>query len=119
MNSVGFSTMYARSWGFQTPEGVGDVLRDSSYCLTAIPPERIGLNGEYDHYGLVKRVHKALTTHLPIEALQSLRISQRGGVVVLKGNLPDRQILDQVVNIALNVMGTFAVESYGVKCGNL
>lgn len=88
------------------------------YALfSTIPPERIGLNGEYDHNGLSKRVMAAFEANVAIAALEDLRVTQRGRVVILMGRLPQAQILSQLVNIALSVEGTGDVETTGIRIG--
>ena len=86
----------------------------SSFFKT-IPPERVGLNGEYDHNGLAKRVYQTLRKQFSGQHLEKLRITQRGRVVILVGQVPDRQILRQMADIASRVMGATYVEIDGVK----
>ncbi len=115
MNSLGFSTNFEQSWDLQEsliPYGAPGELWP---LFKTIPPERVGLNGEYDHSGLAKRVSLALRNQFSAASLEHLRINQRGRVVVLSGRVPDREILMQMVDAALEVMGTFDVETYGVK----
>ena len=81
----------------------------------SIPPERIGLNGEYDHSGLAKRVFQAYRMQFPAAELQDLRVTQRGRVVVLAGMLSDSELLDQLVAIALEIEGAAAVETNGIR----
>ena len=80
-----------------------------------IPPERVGLNGEYDHSGLAKRVHLAFQQAFSAEQIQSLCVSQRGRVVVLKGQVSGK-LLRQLVEIATKTHGTTDVETYAVTC---
>lgn len=79
-----------------------------------IPPERVGIQGEYDHEGLAKRIRLAFCDHLEAEDLDRLRITQRGRVVVLVGSVANQQTLTQLVDIALEVYGTATVETHGV-----
>ncbi len=88
-----------------------------SLLCQSIPPERVGLNGEFDYYGLAKRVMVALKEQLPAEGIAHLQITQRGRVVVLLGKISDSVLLSQVVKIALGIHGTAEVETYGVKVG--
>ncbi len=83
--------------------------------LNTIPPERVGLNGEYDHSGLAKRVWQAFQADFSAAKLESLRVTQRGKVVVLMGNLAAAAELEQMVAIALNVDGAIAVETTGIR----
>ena len=84
-----------------------------SHWLLNIPPERIGLNGEFDYYGLSKRV----SHHLSAKAdgsLGHLKVRQRGRVVVLSGQLGSPYQLREVVSLAMSVDGVDEVETYGV-----
>lgn len=83
--------------------------------LSAIPPERVGLNGEYDHSGLAKRVMRALQARFSIQDLEGLRVTQRGKVVILMGSIRSRAALEQLSAIALNVEGAIAVETTGLR----
>jgi hypothetical protein len=85
-----------------------------SSLFRSIPPERIGLNGEYDHGGLAKRVKKTLLSKFSAEQLQALSIAQRGRVVILTGKLPDRAHLEKIVETALSVSGAISVETHGI-----
>ncbi|NJN49798.1 MAG: hypothetical protein HC805_08585, partial [Alkalinema sp. RL_2_19] len=65
----------------------------STTCLLAqIPPERVGLNGEYDHSGLAKRVQLALQQRFGA-AIAHLEIAQRGRVVILTGKSLDSRLV--------------------------
>jgi osmotically-inducible protein OsmY len=81
----------------------------------AIPPERVGLNGEYDQSGLAKRVAQAFDTSL--EDVETLWVAQTGGTVVLKGKVPSQEYLDQAVSIAGGVSGATSVDSSQVTVG--
>lgn len=87
-----------------------------SYSLfQTIPPERVGLHGEYDHSGLAKRVMLTFREHFPLAELSDLRVSQRGCVVILVGRVSSCQVLSQLVNLALEVEGATNVETYGLR----
>lgn len=81
--------------------------------FSSIPPERKGLHGEYDYYGLSKRVFRCLSAN--IEGFRRLKVRQRGRVVVLSGHLSSPYLLREVVDLALSVDGVDAVETYGVR----
>lgn len=101
----------------QTPGSVKDASRyhaSSVSLFSTIPPERMGLNGEYDHSGLAKRVMVAFQENFAIEDLQQLSVAQRGRVVILKGTLPNASMLTRLVAIARNVHGATDVETYTV-----
>ncbi|NJP11200.1 MAG: BON domain-containing protein [Leptolyngbyaceae cyanobacterium RU_5_1] len=80
----------------------------------AIPPERVGLNGEYDQSGLAKRVAKAFDDN-GLEDEERLWVAQTGGTVVLKGEVADQATLDQAKSIASGVSGATSVDSSQVK----
>jgi hypothetical protein len=85
--------------------------------LSTIPPERVGLNGEYDHNGLAKRVMLAFQENMSIADIAELRVMQRGRVVILMGRLPHQHVLTQLTNIALSVDGAGDVETTGIRIG--
>jgi len=85
-----------------------------SSLFQTIPPERIGLNGEYDHSGLAKRVQQAFQQAFDSEQLQALSVSQRGRVVVLKGQV-SCSLLKQLVEVASKIHGATDVETYAVN----
>ncbi|MEO1093892.1 MAG: BON domain-containing protein [Cyanobacteria bacterium J06638_28] len=76
-----------------------------------IPPERIGIDGGYDYYGLQKRVQAAFKKRFSTEELAGLGVSQRGRVVVLYGHVPSRDVLNHLVLVAQRVEGATRVES--------
>jgi hypothetical protein len=82
-----------------------------------IPPERVGLNGEYDHRGLAKRVSLVFRQQCSSMDIEHLRVSQRGAVVVLLGKIPERKLLVKLVSLAMSVPGTADVEINGVSVG--
>jgi hypothetical protein len=75
-----------------------------------IPPERVGLNGEYDHSGLAKRVAIAFRGHFDLDVIADLEISQRGCVVIVQGYIPNPQQLNALVDVALGIEGAEFVE---------
>jgi hypothetical protein len=76
-----------------------------------IPPERVGMNGEYDYFGLQKRVEVAFRQQFSAVELACLTVTQRGRVVILQGHVASREMLDQLVDIASQVDGTIRVET--------
>ncbi|TVQ19815.1 MAG: BON domain-containing protein [Leptolyngbya sp. DLM2.Bin15] len=86
----------------------------NSIFFTSIPPERIGLNGDYDHNGLSKRVSLALSEQFSPSELQDLHITQRGAVVVLTGNVETRSLLEHITQVAQAIHGATEVETLGV-----
>jgi hypothetical protein len=96
-----------------TASSPADSVRHSWF--RTIPPERIGLDGEYDHSGLAKRVFRAYQRRFSGIELEGLRVTQRGKVVLLMGKVPNPQLLDQLVDVALEVEGTSDVETQGIR----
>ncbi len=82
------------------------------HLFRTIPPERVGLYGEYDHNGLTKRVEVAFQQQFNVAEIAHLTISQRGAIVVLEGNLTHQQVL-RLVAVALSVEGAIGVEFNG------
>ena len=80
------------------------------------PPERVGLQGEYDYHGLQKRVEVAFRRHFSPLELELLTVSQRGRVVILQGVVRDLIMLQTLVELAHQVEGTYRVETRWVSC---
>ena len=76
-----------------------------------LPPERIGPNGEYDYYGLSKRVFQHLQDLVGAAMLQRLKVRQRGRVVLLSGYVPTTKLLELLEPAALSIEGAESVES--------
>lgn len=78
-----------------------------------IPPERVGLCGEYDYHGLSKRVEHCFRQHCREDDLLGLRVSQRGAIVLLTGRFSSPQVKHELVALALGVDGAVGVEVNG------
>lgn len=87
----------------------------STALFRTIPPERIGLRGEYDHNGLAKRVALAFSQNLEPDEIRKLRVTQRGAVVVLMGSISSQRLLIRLVNVAMETAGAVDVEINGVS----
>jgi osmotically-inducible protein OsmY len=83
----------------------------------AIPPARVGLNGEYDESGLAKRVAKAFDEDAALTDIDTLWVAQTGAEVVLKGSVPSQDILNKMVSIASQVSGANSVQTDQVSVG--
>ncbi|MCL6436001.1 MAG: BON domain-containing protein [Leptolyngbyaceae cyanobacterium HOT.MB2.61] len=83
----------------------------------AIPPERVGLNGEYDQSGLAKRVALAFDQDPELDDIDTLWVAQLGTTVVLKGKVPTQSILDKMVSVARSVNGATDVTTDQVTVG--
>ncbi|MGB3295042.1 MAG: phospholipid-binding protein [Phormidesmis sp.] len=79
------------------------------------PPERIGVQGEYDYNGLAKRVAHCFYQTAGEEVSQ-LKVRQRGCVVILTGVVSSRCLLNRLVSLAVKVEGAALVELYKVTC---
>lgn len=82
-----------------------------------IPPERVGLNGEYDQSGLAKRVALAFDQEPDLADEERLWVAQTGGTVVLKGEVSDQATLDKMVSVAQGVSGATSVATDQVTVG--
>lgn len=82
-----------------------------------VPPERMGLNGEYDQSGLAKRVALAFDQDSAIDDINTLYVAQTGSTVVLKGRVPNQQILNKMISVARGVHGATSVETNQVTIG--
>jgi len=84
----------------------------------AIPPERVGVNGEYDHSGLANRVMLALQEQFEAIEIAQLRVLQRGRVIILLGQISNWQLLTCLVNVASAAYGASTVETHGLRVGD-
>lgn len=100
----------AQTYSSQQPEV-------SSAAAEPIPPERMGLNGEYDQSGLAKRVALAFDEDPSIDDIDTLYVAQTSSVVVFKGKVPSQEILNKMVATALQVNGATNVETDQVAVG--
>ncbi len=76
----------------------------------AIPPERVGLSGEYDQSGLAKRVALAFDQDSEVADVDHVYVAQTGSTVVLKGQAPSQAIINRLIEIANGVNGASAVD---------
>ena len=90
-----------------------DAETDRYQWFSTIPPERIGLHGEFDYYGLSKRVYRCLSANVA-DTLRRLKVRQRGRVVVLSGQVSSPYLLHKIVKLILSVDGVDEVETRGV-----
>lgn len=81
---------------------------------TPIPVEHMGLEGEYDRFGLAKRVAQALDQQEALASLNSLTFVQKGNSIVFWGEIPDRRMLERLIETASKVDGTHEVDIAGV-----
>lgn len=76
----------------------------------SIPPEKVGLDGNFDESGLAKRVAKALDD-AGISDTVGLWVAQKGSTVVLKYNDDAKSVLARAEQVAKGVEGATAVET--------
>ncbi|MBC7880046.1 MAG: BON domain-containing protein [Anaerolineae bacterium] len=84
---------------------------------TDIPPERVGLHGEFDQSGLAKRVAASFDEDPSIDDINTLYVAQTGTTVVLKGKVPNQAILTKIASVAKGVHGATAVDTSQVSVG--
>jgi osmotically-inducible protein OsmY len=84
---------------------------------SAIPPEKVGLDGEFDESGLAKRVALAFDETPGLDDIETLWVAQLSSKVVLKGKVPSQAILNQVVAVASKVKGATEVDTSQVTIG--
>ncbi len=81
---------------------------------TPIPVENMGLEGEYDRFGLAKRVAQALDRQGQLAHLDSLTLVQKGNSIAFWGEIPNQPMLESLVETTSKVDGTHAVDIAGV-----
>lgn len=82
-----------------------------------IPPERIGIDGQYDQSGLAKRVVRAFDEDPNTDDIETIWVAQTGTTVVLKGKAPSQADVDRLVSIAKGVDGCGDVNTEQVEIG--
>lgn len=100
-----------------TPAPEASAPQQQQTATQSIPPERVGLNGEYDQSGLAKRVALAFDQDPQVADIDTVYVAQTSGTVVLKGQVPSQEILNKLVSIARNVNGATSVETNQVSIG--
>ncbi|MEG4279093.1 BON domain-containing protein [Microcoleus sp. MON1_C1] len=100
---------------YQAP--VAEAQAQSGGSAQTIPPERMGLNGEYDQSGLAKRVAQAFDANPDVADIETVYVAQLGTTVVLKGTVPSQEIVNKLVTIAKGVKGATGVETNEVTVG--
>ncbi len=91
---------------YATPDGCTMAMAS----LAAIPPERVGLAGEYDYYGLAKRVRAALHSRFGCPAMTRLVLKQRGSTVIFSGQVDTQTLVEPMIELAIAIEGTTHVE---------
>lgn len=103
---------------YQAPVAAPQAQAQPAAAATqTIPPERMGLNGEYDQSGLAKRVAQAFDANPDVADIETVYVAQHGTTVVLKGTVPSQEIVNKLVTIAKSVNGATGVETNQVTVG--
>ncbi|MEG4347210.1 BON domain-containing protein [Microcoleus sp. A003_D6] len=102
---------------YQAPVAQSQAPAQPAASAQTIPPERMGLNGEYDQSGLAKRVAQAFDANPDVADIETVYVAQLGTTVVLKGTVPDQEIVNKLVTIAKGVKGATGVETDQVTVG--
>jgi hypothetical protein len=100
-----------------TPQPVPQASTTTTTATQTIPPERLGLNGEYDQSGLAKRVALAFDQDTQLDDVDTLWVAQTGSTVVLKGKVPNQAIINKMISVARSVNGTTDVDTTQVTVG--
>jgi osmotically-inducible protein OsmY len=83
----------------------------------SIPPEKVGLDGNFDESGLAKRVALAFDNDAQLDDVGTLWVAQLSSQVVLKGKVPSQDYLDKAISIAQRVNGATDVDASQVTVG--
>jgi osmotically-inducible protein OsmY len=102
---------------YQAPVAQSQAQAQPAASAQTIPPERMGLNGEYDQSGLAKRVAQAFDANPDVADIETVYVAQLGTTVVLKGTVPSQEIVNKLVTIAKGVKGATGVETNQVTVG--
>lgn len=86
-------------------------------AAAGVPPEKVGLDGEFDESGLAKRVALAFDEDPQLDDVGTLWVAQLSSKVVLKGKVPSDDYLNKAVSIARGVNGATEVDSSQVTIG--
>jgi len=102
---------------YQAPVAQAQAASQPAQSAETIPPERRGLNGEYDQSGLAKRVAQAFDNNPDVADIETVYVAQHGSTVVLKGTVASQEIVSKLVTIAKGVNGATGVETDKVTVG--
>jgi osmotically-inducible protein OsmY len=105
-----------RIFGLDKPADAAGAIAGKA-ASSDIPPERVGLDGQYDESGLAKRVVLAFDETPDLADEDRLWVAQTGGKVVLKGSVSDQGTLDKMVAVATKVNGATSVDTSQVTIG--
>jgi hypothetical protein len=80
-----------------------------------VPPEFMGMEGEYDPCGLARRLAQALDQDAQIAEIDILTLTQQGNSLALTGHIHNQQALEKIVHIARHLDGTHSVDASQVR----
>ncbi len=70
-----------------------------------IPPDKVGIDGNFDENGLAKRVVLAIDRDPELASEEDLYVGQASGSVVFRGKVSSQEVLDRVADLASRVYG--------------
>lgn len=112
-----FGTEHSEQGKSSAQQATATVESNAAQYQGEIPPERMGLNGEYDQSGLAKRVALAYDGDDQLKGIETLYVAQSGSTVVLKGKVPNQDLLNRMVSVARGVHGATTVDTNEVTVG--
>ena len=82
-------------------------LHTKTYSLQMkdIPPERIGIKGEFSLHGIAQRVTRAFEEDPLIKGVSTVYVAQEQDAIVLTGKIADTALLRRMENIAKTIEG--------------
>lgn len=87
----------------------------SNIKRTAIPTERIGLDGEFSLYGIAQRVEKAFQQDPLLTDISTVYVAQEDDAIFLTGVISDAELLKRMENIAKTIDGVNKVYTNQVE----
>ncbi|MEC4803354.1 MAG: BON domain-containing protein [Jaaginema sp. PMC 1079.18] len=98
----------------QQPSPTPTAAPQAATASSSYPPERIGVDGQFNQSGLAQRVSVALKKD---PALSNIWVAQTGTTVVLKGQVGSQALLDRAIALAQAEPGCTEVQSTLVLVG--
>ena len=95
-----------------------DLREKAGQRTPPVPPEFMGIEGEYDPCGLARRLAHALDQNAQLVEVDTLTLTQQGNALALTGRIDSRQALEKIVDIARHLDGTRAVDVSQVRVGS-
>ena len=82
--------------------------------LSAIPPERVGLQGEYEYYGLAHRIQALFQDYMGKKEDANIVVKQRGSAIILTGSVSKAELLNDLIDLAMATEGVTQLEVYNI-----